>query len=158
MGLMESDELWRRTFQDAANEMTSTRQKRRFFARMLHHSAPRNARALFQMFLPDLAPEYDTDEERIHCALCHLNFYLSRWNKTVKDFNLGEVPDYDEAAIEALNDFRRDPNANTDTEDDPFVSWADEVRKAEAEGGLNDEQRVAYESIKAALQADRNDG
>lgn len=85
MGLLEDDDLFRRTFLDMCAEFSSNKRKWHYFAMLLYHLRPSMPEAVFDECLDELFPPFpQTDpnvvpvprEKRRVDVLCALEYYL----------------------------------------------------------------------------------
>ena len=81
-GLLEDNNIWIRTIEEAARERLGCRAFRRFFVYTLMHSIPPERQGLFNHFLNELSPRRanETPEQQTERAYQHLEHIFRQWD------------------------------------------------------------------------------
>lgn len=98
-GLMESDEIWIKTLEEAADRLHGTWRFTRFFGQLLLFSNPSNPLSLFNRFLPRMIGVRNYHAEELlnlkEIVLRRLYSIFANENKTCSHFGLPEPQDFD---------------------------------------------------------------
>uniref|UniRef100_A0AC34RS69 ATP-dependent DNA helicase n=1 Tax=Panagrolaimus sp. JU765 TaxID=591449 RepID=A0AC34RS69_9BILA len=150
LGLLESDNVWIETLENAAAEKIANRRFRHFFAMLLYHCKPANSKALFDMFLHQLAKvrSGQTKEEHEEFILRRIQaILLASFNCDNESVGLPAPKTFTYADFEEENSC----GGGTALSDDPN-SRRDAMEAANvAAAKLNMDQRKAYDAITEAV-------
>jgi hypothetical protein len=154
-GLLEDNNIWIRTIEEAARERMGCRAFRRFFAYTINQSIPPDRQGLFNHFINELCPRRanETPEQQIERAYQHLEHIFRQWDTDCRANGLEGPQAYNEQSVEA--DLRREP-ATEYVADDPDAHrsrnwWHNYAERNKAR--FNNDQRAAFERILTAVDS-----
>lgn len=154
-GLLEDNNIWVRTLEEAARERMGCRAFRSFFAYTCVHSIPPDRQALFDHFIDQLAPRIgnETAEQQIQRAYQHLEYIFRQGDTTCQENGLEGPQQYNERFVEQDNERSQrteyiadDPDAHQTR--NWWRRYADDHK-----AHFNPGQRAAFDRIIAALES-----
>ena len=93
LGLLESDEIFKRAMEDAVAEKMSNSKLQHYFAMLIVHAQPSDPQALFDAFLNDMNPPFSTNhpdyqpksiERRRAEVMRNLEYFFNCFNSSSK--------------------------------------------------------------------------
>lgn len=155
LGLLNSDDLWISTMQDAVDQNMNARALIRYFARMLYNQPPEDSKAMLDLFLDELIPQPPNGQDpnvsrtqRQERLLQQLEYLFRLFGTKCKEMGLPPPKKYDHKKMAEQMD--EDELVNLVGGDDsgkPKQSWEYLVKQRVKMMNDNPDQLAAYEEI-----------